>query len=131
VRSLEGPPFDAWRVPREKFVAGLPPDVRKRWIEINGHAVDDARNGMFQIPERLLMVIASNGGLWDHVSVSHRDRIPTWEEMEWVKRTFFMAGETAMQLHVPVRDHINNNPMVLHIWRPHNRKIPTPPKSYV
>lgn len=78
-----------------------------------------------------LYVIASIGGGWDHVSVSHAKRVPTWQEMERIKRLFFRANETAMQLHVPPADHINNHPNVLHLWRPQGAEIPMPPKMMV
>jgi hypothetical protein len=51
--------------------------------------------------------------------------------MEWVKRRFFKDSEVAMQLHVTPEDHININPNVLHLWRPHRLVIPLPPKAYV
>jgi hypothetical protein len=78
-----------------------------------------------------LAVIASAQGGWDHVSVSCEKRIPKWLEMEYVKRLFFLPGEVAMQLHVGESDHININPNVLHIWRPHDELIPLPPSIMV
>lgn len=91
--------------------------------------------GVFLIPYPLggidLRCIASNGDGWDHVSVSLHNRIPTWHEMQYVKRTFFYPKETVMQLHVPDDDHINVHPHCLHLWRPHNGKIPLPPKVFV
>lgn len=89
--------------------------------------------GAFELPHkgRTLRIIASFGDGWDHVSVSLEDRCPTWEEMEFVKRTFFRNTETAMQLHVPPTDHINIHPCVLHLWRPQRVKIPKPPKEFV
>jgi hypothetical protein len=78
-----------------------------------------------------LRVVAACGGGWDHVSVSTNDRCPAWNEMEFIKRQFFRADETAMQLHVPPKDHINVHPFVLHLWRPHDFMIPLPPESFV
>ena len=85
--------------------------------------------GAFQIGD--LRVIACNGEGWDHVSVSREDRIPTWDEMEKIKRMFFREDETAMQLHVPPSRHINCHPHVLHLWRPHDVAIPLPPEWMV
>lgn len=65
-----------------------------------------------------LRVIASDGLGWDHVSVSRPDRCPTWDEMAFVKKQFFHADETVMQLHVPEAAHINCHPFCLHLWRP-------------
>lgn len=87
----------------------------------DGGAWQIALGGVF------LRVIASTGGGWDHVSVSLGSRIPCWEEMEFVKRTFFRDDEYAMQLHVPPSAHINHHPNCLHLWRPQCWPIPIPP----
>ena len=91
----------------------------------------DRYNCCFEIPNRGLRIILSNGAGWDHVSVSLKDRCPTWDEMEWVKRTFFEDGDTVMQLHVPIAEHINTHPYCLHLWRPHGENIPRPPAFMV
>lgn len=64
-----------------------------------------------------LMVIASNMDGWDHVSVSRKSQVPTWNEMEMVKRIFFRDDEIAYQIHVPPKMHINCHPYCLHMWR--------------
>lgn len=78
-----------------------------------------------------LRIIASTGGKWDHVSVSRADRIPSWAEMEQVKRAFFRENETAIQYHVPPADHINNHAHCLHLWRPQYGVLPRPPRDFV
>ena len=86
-------------------------------------------NGCFFIPCRgvVLMVIASDGLGWDHVSVSLKHRTPTWDEMEYVRGLFFREDETVMQLHVPRADHVNVHKFCLHLWRPNDgREIPRP-----
>lgn len=82
-------------------------------------------------PGDVLRIMAAAGDGWDHVSVSLVNRIPTWEEMEQVKRSFFEENETAMQLHVPPSDHVNHHPFCLHLWRPHKVEIPRPPAEMV
>ena len=118
---------DLTQLPKEWRI-GIP-DV----VKFKSGELDERRHGAFVVDRNgyLLHILASSGGGWDHVSVSLSNRTPTWEEMEWVKRTFFKDSETAMQLHVPPGDHINNHPFVLHLWRPHLKPIPMPPKSYV
>lgn len=95
----------------------------------------DETCGGFLIPshidQRPLKVIASAGEGWDHVSVSRENRTPTWGEMEQIRRLFFKDDETAMQLHVPPTDHINQHPYCLHMWRPHDQEIPRPPAIMV
>lgn len=91
----------------------------------------DAHNFQLVIPNRGLAIIGSDGEGWDHVSVSCKDRTPTWEEMEWVKRELFEEGDCVMQLHVPVADHKNHCPFCLHMWRPQRAEIPRPPAFMV
>lgn len=95
----------------------------------------DYRGGAFLVPSPLdaaaMRVIASSDDGWDHVSVSRANRCPNWQEMEHVKRLFFKDDEIAMQLHVPVADHINVHPHCLHLWRPLTKPIPMPPKIMV
>jgi hypothetical protein len=79
----------------------------------------------------ILNIVASWGGGWDHVSVSTADRVPTWEEMEQVKRAFFRADEVVMQLHPALNQYKNVHPNCLHLWRPQNETIPLPPREFV
>ena len=66
---------------------------------------------------------------WEHVSVSTARRPPNWQEMCFVKDLFWEDEEMAIQYHVPVSQHINNHPFVLHLWRdtihPHPRMPPS------
>lgn len=80
---------------------------------------------------KILHIVASIGGGWDHVSISRPERTPTWAEMEQVKRAFFHDHEVAVQYHVPPADHISHHPFCLHLWRPQNRHVPRPPAEYV
>jgi hypothetical protein len=91
----------------------------------------DSSCGCFRVPSPIdgqeLVIVASSDAAWEHVSVSRGNRCPNWPEMEFVKRKFFKDDETAMQLHVPVSDHISAHPHCLHIWRPLQQPIPRPP----
>jgi hypothetical protein len=99
----------------------------------------DAYTGVFAVPYQrqigdpdvVLRCVASSGGGWDHVSVSTPHRTPTWAEMEFIKRQFFMKHEVVMQLHVSESDHISIHDYCLHLWRPHDKEIPLPPKEFV
>lgn len=94
-------------------------------------------NGAFQIPMpglknpkkvgRKFWVIVSDGGGWDHVSVSLTDRCPTWFEMCFIKRIFFEDEECVVQYHPAKDDYRNLHEFCLHLWRPQGEKIPTPP----
>ena len=92
-------------------------------------------NGVFLVPSPVdgqpMTIIASNGGGWDHVSISRQSRTPSWTEIEHVFRLFFQNDEIAMQLHLPRADHIDRHPFCLHLWRPQASEIALPPKGFV
>ncbi len=91
--------------------------------------------GAFVVPSAIdkarLMIVASSGMGWDHVSVSRSNRCPNWPEMDQVRHLFFEEDETVMQLHIPAADNINMHPNCLHLWRPHKQEIPRPPSEMV
>jgi hypothetical protein len=87
----------------------------------------DRTNGHLVIPKRQMTIVFSDGGGWEHVSVSHPDRCPSYEEMDEVKQRFWADSDCVMQLHVPRSDHRNCHPYCLHLWRPLDAEIPRPP----
>jgi hypothetical protein len=68
---------------------------------------------------------------WEHISVSLPHRCPSWDEMDFVKRGFWEAEETVIQLHPPRRLHISFHPNCLHLWRPLGVEIPIPPAGTI
>lgn len=98
---------------------------------------DLGNNGAFGLPCNgvILWCIVSDQEGWDHVSV-HADgpngeRCPTWDEMCFVRKTFFAADEWVMQLHPPPTKNINVHPFTLHLWRPQKAGLPLPPEWMV
>jgi len=117
---------------------------------------DDGNFGAFHIPlgnhKTLLSCIVADApkddGVeihqgWEHVSCQAldvhvrrgrkgwRQRVPTWEEMAFLKALFFEDSETVVQFHPAVSDHINLAPCVLHLWRYNRGEFPMPPKALV
>lgn len=72
-------------------------------------------------------IVASDGMDWDHVSVSLRDRCPTWEELCIIKDIFFNAEETVVQFHPKKSEYVNNYPYCLHMWRYQKEEHLLPP----
>ena len=97
----------------------------------------DKYNGCFEvkIKDRAFYVVASNGGGWDHVSVSRKNgkskACPTWEEMCAIKDMFFEPEECVVEYHPAKSDYINDYEYCLHLWRPQEQVVPTQPKIFV
>ena len=97
----------------------------------------DAGNGAFKVyvSGKSFFCIASNGGGWEHVSVSPANRkrttAPTWEEMCEIKRMFFREDETVVEYHPAKADYVNLHPLCLNLWRPTGVEMPRPPKIFV
>lgn len=102
-------------------------------------------NGAFYLPpltlDRAFQCIASEATdeyQWEHVSVCMIDRrtlgkernrlwIPNWPEMCFVKDTFWDPEDCVIQFHPPASEYVSTHDYVLHLWRPTDLAIPTPP----
>jgi len=91
----------------------------------------DGGSGWVTIHGKVFHVVYSNGGGWDHVSVSLKNRCPTWEEMCTIKDMFFNPNECCIEYHPAKKDYVNLHPYCLHIWKPKDRELPTPPRIFV
>ena len=93
------------------------------------------RNGAFLVPTRWgrLQLIVSDQEGWEHVSCTFADRnhIPTWKIMCFVKDLFWGPEEVVVQYHPADSEYINCHPNVLHLWRPTDQAMPTPPPYMV
>ena len=97
----------------------------------------DGNNGTFDLespePGWRLVLIASDGMGWEHVSAhayrrsGTQQRTPNWREMSYVKDLCWDGEDVVMQLHPKKSEYVNNHLHVLHLWRPIDRDIPTPP----
>lgn len=94
-------------------------------------------NGAFLIPLKhgqTVQVIASAGVPeypWEHVSVSRKDRCPTWDEMCQIKAIFWDEEDAVVQYHPPKSEYVNIHQFCLHLWRPTEQQLPMPPSILV
>lgn len=93
--------------------------------------------GVFKVyvDGKSFFVIASDGGGWEHVSVSpcnkKRKVCPTWEEMCAIKDLFFDPEERVVQFHPSRSEYVNDHPYCLHLWRWKEGDFPHPPMIFV
>jgi hypothetical protein len=110
--------------------------LRKARVRKGTFASDDAygNNGVFEIKGPIgtrLLIIASDGMGWEHVSVSCKTRCPSWSEMCFVKDLFWDDEETVIQYHPPRSQYVDNCSHCLHLWKPIGMDIPLPPTILV
>lgn len=95
----------------------------------------DGNNGLFVLSRSFeaLYCFASDGGVWEHVSVTTGGgiRCPTWEEMNYVRDVFWSKHVTVLQFHPPADQYVNTHPFCLHLWRQPGVDVPLPPKEFV
>ena len=75
--------------------------------------------------------IFSWGCGFEHLSVSTPIKTPTWDQMCFMKDIFWKDDEVCMQIHPKKENYVNNMQYCLHIWRPIDKEIPTPPNIMV
>lgn len=99
--------------------------------------------GAFYIPSCfpgvMLGVIASDGSDWvktglpppifEHASVRviNEQRLPTWNEMDYVKKIFWSDDEVVAQLHVNDERKVQHRTDVLHLWKQIGQDYSLPP----
>jgi hypothetical protein len=76
----------------------------------------------------LSCIVDVNNENWEHVSVSvpGNARCPTWEEMCFIKDTFWNDEDCVVQFHPPKSQYVNVHPYVLHLWRHKHINFLTP-----
>lgn len=98
---------------------------------------DEQNAGFFEIPHfrvagYVIRVQFSSGMGWEHASVTvapkgkNATRCPTWEEMCFVKGTFWDENEVVVQYHPAKADYVSFHNFCLHLWRPTGVSLPTP-----
>jgi hypothetical protein len=82
-----------------------------------------------QSDKALLQLTQIDG--WEHLSVSFKNKIPSWDCMQEMKELCFKDDEECFQLHPKADDYVNNNEYTLHIWRPVEGMKQIPPSILV
>lgn len=102
------------------LLAGIAVDPGPSWTaETNPYPYDGIWRHKLA-PMMVLMTVAPCKGdswrWWLHVSVSHRNRIPSYSELAEVKRRFVGADRKAIQIFPQSDVHVSIHPNCLHLW---------------
>jgi hypothetical protein len=77
-------------------------------------------HGVWRNRKRQLAVIASfamyDDQLWLHVSMSHRRRVPSYEELAYLKRHWIGEDRKAVMVLPSAEEHVNIHPRTLHLF---------------
>lgn len=57
-------------------------------------------------------------GEYRHVSLSRRSRMPTYDDVKWVKQLFIGDEHAAYQVFPRAAEHVNLHNFALHLWQP-------------
>lgn len=76
-----------------------------------------------------LIVIASAGIMedgkeWLHVSFSRRNRLPTYADLQLVKKEFIGEDKKAVMVFPEKKNYVNINPYCLHLWYSEENPLP-------
>lgn len=101
-----------------------------------GDSPSGSNAGYFVVPVLGVRVHVISSGTdvengWEHVSVSHPKRCPTWNEMQQIKELFWTDHETVVQFHPKKSAYINRMEFCLHMWRPLGKEVVLPPLECV
>ncbi len=105
-------------VPEREWIA---PFLRNRAGWEREPIAETGNCAAFRSKTRGLFVMVSgaielDGRRWIHVSVSRRDRLPSYDDLAAVKRTFVGDDRRALQVFAPVGEHFNLHRFCLHLW---------------
>jgi len=118
------------------------PEIYRVRHGVFGTTANDGNNGVFEIPHYkiagyIFYLLISDGEGWEHVSVTvgqkgkPAHRCPTWLEMCWIKDQFWNKDEVVVQYHPAQEDYVSNHDFCLHLWKPTDFKMLTPPTYLV
>ena len=74
-----------------------------------------------------MLFLFSQANGWEHLSVSHNYKTPTWEEMAFAKAQFWGEDECCVEYHPKKSEYVNFHDHCLHIWKQVDKEFPTPP----
>ena len=108
---------------------------QNEYIQIKRESKDAIAGVVYDKRSRVkLNFIMSWGAGWEHCSVSITDRYrrcPDWEQMCFIKDTFWNEDECCVEYHPAKKDYVNNHEYCLHIWKPIEQELPMPPSIMV
>lgn len=64
-----------------------------------------------------------DGYTYLHVSFSRRSRIPSYEDLDWVRKAFIGDDVESIQVFPRKEEYVNLHPNTLHLWHCYEREL--------
>lgn len=90
-------------------------DGPKGWDRVHNPGEPPDSQTFMNRTRGLLAIRAREIGRW-HLSVSHRERVPTWGELGYARDALLPADVWMMVAHPPRKYWLNYHTHVLHLW---------------
>jgi hypothetical protein len=99
------------------------PGEQKAYVGHSGVHVLVGLEPARQVPEGLW--VPENARMLWHLSISHPDRYPTWDEVADARYEFCPASITMAMLLPPPERYLNLHEHVFHLWQIDDRRVDT------
>lgn len=103
-----------WQLCERDSVEALPRVLPSTWLQTDP-GVFQHINGLMVISS-VVQDCAQDGRRWHHVSCSRVDRLPSYQDLQNVKRLFVGAERKAVQVFPRESEWCNDHPYCLHLW---------------
>jgi hypothetical protein len=105
------------------MIAALPLSEYVRRVYPAGWTIVERWGDGYRLQERSgLRVIVSTaeyeGCDWMHVSLSRKDRLPSYDDMKYVKEVIIGNDRCAVEFYPPAARHVNIHQFCRHLWCP-------------
>jgi hypothetical protein len=96
--------------------------IKKRGLPKGWKIIEERADGIcWRNQSKGLQVIMScakeeDGKWWIHISLSRRNRMPSYEDLYLIRKLFVSKEDCAYQVFPPEGEHINIHPYCLHLW---------------
>jgi len=72
------------------------------------------KEGIFK-HKKCNVIVSKDGGRW-HLSISHKKRLPTYDELKQARYRFTPDNIYMAQIFPPMKEFVNIHPYCLHLW---------------
>lgn len=98
-----------------------PKNLPQNWRTIRLSEIEQQPYGVYRSRNGLAVIISccryEDNKNWIHLSISRKDKLPSWSEFVQVKEIFLGKESTAIQVIPPRSQWVNDHPFCLHLWQ--------------